>query len=177
MSSTPITTIQAVVHKKGSQASMTSGAVQIELAVKSVPNLAANIPQLPLPLPNSAAIDIDLGLSQASADATRLPPITPVKPIKSTPPVGPTSNPGPTGTGPGVTTPGSTGTGPIPGGGSISSGPTGDAPPIVAADSSATVFGVPTRVVWVVLAFLASLMIAGPLLAYANWQLLRGRTS
>lgn len=171
-----IATIQPVVQKKGSKASVTSGAVQIEFAVKSVPNLAATIPQLPLPLPNSAAIDIDLGLSQASANATRLPPTKPVKPIKTTPASTPPTAPVSTGSGPGVT-PGSTGTGIVPGGGTVSSGPTGDASPVVAADAAKTVFGVPTRVVWVVLAFLASLMIAGPLLAYANWQLLRGRTS
>jgi hypothetical protein len=37
--------------------------------------------------------------------------------------------------------------------------------------------GIPVRVAWVVAAILLSIVAAGPLLAYANWQLLRGRTS
>jgi hypothetical protein len=172
-----IKTIAPLVHKKKSSASVTSGAVQIEFAVKSVPNLAAQLPQLPLPLPNSAAIDIDLGLAQASADATRLPPLGP--PVKSPPTTPPATTP----PGPGDTTDITTPTGPAgtdslpPADGTTSTAPTDGTPPSVAGSPAAAVFGIPTRVAWVVAAFLLSLMVAGPLLAYANWQLLRGRTS
>ena len=41
----------------------------------------------------------------------------------------------------------------------------------------ASIMGTPVKLAWVVLAFLISLVLAGPLLAYANWQLLRGRRS
>lgn len=170
-----ISTIAPLHHVKGSRATVTSGAVQIEFAVKSVPNLAATIPQLPLPLPNSTAIDIDLGFSQATADATRLPPPgPPVKtPPTTTPPTNPTTNPG----GSGMAPSGPAGAGTLPGGDTSTTGSGGGGTPIVAGPASDTAFGIPVRVAWVVFAFLLSLMVAGPLLAYANWQLLRGRTS
>jgi hypothetical protein len=168
-----IATIAPVKHVKGSRATVTSGAVQIEFAVKSVPNLAATIPQLPLPLPNSAAIDVDLGFSQTTADATRLPPTGP--PVKPPPATTPPTSPGGTGGGTGVTSTGTGGT--LPGGGSTTMGSTGGGTPIVASPVSETAFGIPVRVAWVIFALLLALMIAGPLLAYANWQLLRGRTS
>jgi hypothetical protein len=40
-----------------------------------------------------------------------------------------------------------------------------------------TLLGAPVKVAWVVIAFLLSLVVSGPLLGYANWQLLRGRRS
>ena len=40
----------------------------------------------------------------------------------------------------------------------------------------ASFLGLPVRVAWVVIAVLLSIVAAGPLLGYANWQLLRGRT-
>jgi hypothetical protein len=147
----------------------TSGGIQILFKDPSIPNLGAVLPQIPLPLPNSLGLEVDLGGSLASAAATQLP-----DEVTGTPPTSP-----PTG-GPG---PGSVSPGGFDGGGSVPPGPgtvtttsPGGSGPIVAA-AAPSAFGVPLRTAWVIWAFLLSLLAAGPLLAYANWQLLRGRTS
>jgi hypothetical protein len=49
-------------------------------------------------------------------------------------------------------------------------------PPVLAPQHADVVFGVPVRVAWVVVALLIAVLAAGPLLMYANWQLLRGRS-
>jgi hypothetical protein len=167
-----IRTIAPAGQVTGSAATVTSGAVQIAFQDNHVPNLGALLPQLPLLLPNSLGVHVNLGLSQADADTTLLPglgqplPVTP--PVTSgTPPAAPPAagsiNP-PAG-GVGLPPAGSTGA-PAPG-----------ATPVIASPVTRTAFGVPVRVAWVVGAFLLALLAAGPLLAYANWQLLGGRTS
>jgi hypothetical protein len=148
--------------------SATSGSVQFLFKDSNIPNLGAVLPQVPLPLPHSLGLEVELGGSIASAAATQLPDTTTVPPP-------------PTSTEPPGTTPGGTdlggGAGPVdfpPGPGVVSSPPGGPGP--IVAQPAASVLGVPIRAAWVVLAFLLSLVAAGPLLAYANWQLLRGRT-
>lgn len=165
-------------HKvRGRHAEATSGGVQIRYLNKHVPNLQAILPQAPVPFPNAFGLDVNLGLSQVEAAATpyQKVPVThtkPPKPIK-------TDNGG----GHHVTTTttgGSTGGGDIGGGGLPPATGTSSSPPqaspIVAQPAAQNIFGLPVRVGWVLLALLLSMMLAGPLLAYANWQLLRGRT-
>jgi hypothetical protein len=149
--------------------SATSGGIQILFKDPNIPNLGAVLPQIPLPLPNSLGLEVDLGGSLATAAATQLPDVTagPTPPT-TTPPTG-GSVPGG-----GVSPPGFDGGIPTgPGAVTVTTSP-GGAGPIVAGP---TAFGVPLRTAWVIWAFLLSLLAAGPLLAYANWQLLRGRTS
>ncbi|HVS67211.1 MAG TPA: hypothetical protein VHE56_01570 [Mycobacteriales bacterium] len=148
--------------------SATSGAIQLLFQDPNIPNLGAVLPQVPLPLPNSLGLEVDLGGSQASAAATQLPGET---------------------TGPQPTAASSSGSGPAGPGNSDCCGTPGTVPtgtgeivqgqpvpgPIVA--DNATFLGKPIRTAWVIWAFVLSLLAAGPLLAYANWQLLRGRTS
>jgi hypothetical protein len=168
-----ITAIDPVKTVKGSEADVTSGGIVISLEDKDIPNLGALLPQLPLLLPNSIGARLSLGFSQASANATRLPAVG-----TGGGGVPPSVNPG--GGQTGVTNPGGTGVGSVttPSGPVTSTGsPGGGSPPVVATAPEAAILGVPVRVAWVVIAFLLSLLAAGPLLAYANWQLLRGRSS
>jgi hypothetical protein len=152
-----------------SKGTSTSGAVQFLFRDPNIPNLGAVLPQVPLPLPHSLGLEIDLGGSIASAAATRLPDDATVEP----PP--PTNQPPGGGTGSGSMTPGGFDGGGLP----VDQGTTTTSPPVpgpqVAAE--AVTLGEPLRRAWVIWAFLLSLLAAGPLLAYANWQLLRGRTS
>jgi hypothetical protein len=152
----------------GNAASATSGSIQVLFNDPNIPNLGAVVPQVPIPLPNSFGFEVDLGGSQADAAATQLPGITTVVPSgggtprAATPPGGTSTTPGGSlgaPTGPGLNT----------------VAPNGITP--ILAQPQARVLGIPLRTAWVVLAFLLSLMAAGPLLAYANWQLLRGRSS
>ncbi len=149
------------------ESSATSGSLQIRFEDDNIPNLGAALPQVPLPLPNSFGFEVDLGGSQADAAATQLP--------------GATTGPQPTSTTTAGTSPGGTGAGAccgapagVPTGPGISSSLPPGPGPLLAAPSA---LGVPLRASWVILAFLLSLLAAGPLLAYANWQLLRGRSS
>ncbi|HWC33334.1 MAG TPA: hypothetical protein VG650_00780 [Mycobacteriales bacterium] len=147
----------------------TSGALQLLFEDPNIPNLGALLPQVPLPLPSSFGLEVDLGGSQASAAATQLPgettgPPTTVGPGSGSAPAGPNTA-ACCGSAAGIpTTPGVTAVGPT-GPGPIVAAPAGD------------VLGEPVRRAWVIWAFLLSLLAAAPLLAYANWQLLRGRTS
>jgi hypothetical protein len=164
-------TIEPSSQVKGSAAEVTSGALQIGFQDNNIPNLGALLPQLPLLLPNSLGIHLNIGASEADADATPLPGFT--SPV----------------TGPPATTPTTGGLPPVgsavpPSGGSFPTGPTVSTPPlpgqtpvIAIPQANNSAFGLPVRVAWVVGAFVLSLLAAGPLLAYANWQLLRGRTS
>ncbi|HVV75509.1 MAG TPA: hypothetical protein VHC43_05685 [Mycobacteriales bacterium] len=154
----------------GNKATSTSGAVQLLFNDPNIPNLGALLPQVPLPLPNSLGLEVDLGGSQASAAATQLPSEA----------TGPTTTPassGPTTTGGGTTSAccGSPST--LPTGPGVTSTTPGAASPEFPPAAAVSAFGKPLQKSWVIWAFLLSLLAAGPLLAYANWQLLRGRTS
>ncbi|HEX3707884.1 MAG TPA: hypothetical protein VHV76_14755 [Mycobacteriales bacterium] len=160
-----ITTLVPQQAKDGNEADATSGAVLVSFEDANLPDFGKVLPQLPIPTPNSVGVELSIGLSQAKAAATRQPP-------DEVPPS--TSIPAPSSPGTGVIAPGpsgglppvDTGTGPIVGGGA----------PIVATAPTATEFGLPVRTAWVVIALLIAVFAAGPLLTYANWQLLRGRT-
>jgi hypothetical protein len=164
-------------HKvHGSHAQASSGGVQVRYLNKHVPNLQGILPQLPIPAPNAFGLDANFGISQVSANATPLPHITPIhtkapKPAKSpttntVPPAGPPSGSGFTG-----------GDGGLPSG-DVTTGTGGpQVTPVVAKQASETLLGVPVKVAWVILALVLSVMLAAPLLAYANWQLLRGRSA
>jgi hypothetical protein len=132
-----------------------------------------------VPSPNAIGLDVTLGLSQVTADASGFQPIKPIggttSPPASSPPV-----PGGGGGGTQIgSTSGSISTGGgLPGGSQIGGGAQPGSQPIVAAQAaSSSVLGIPIRVLWVVASLLLAFMAAGMLLAYANWQLLRGRTS
>lgn len=166
-------TIAPASRVKGSAAEVTSGALQIGFEDNNIPNLGALLPQLPLLLPNSLGVHLNIGASEADADATPLPgfsnpgsppPVT--TPTTGTVPVGssgipPVTGTGPIPTGPEVVTPTQPGTSPV----------------VALPNTNNSAFGVPVRVAWVIGAFVLSVLAAGLLLAYANWQLLRGRTS
>lgn len=168
--------IQPVTAIDGAKALVTSAAIQISFFDENLPNLRALIPQLPLPLPSALGLDMLVGGTSATAAATAIP----------------SGNGGGAGTGGDFTSGGDfgdTGGGLAPDGGlgpdlggslGPQVGPGGSSgsneDPFVGA-SAASLMGVPVRTAWVVLAFVFSLMGAGGLLAYANWQLLRGRTS
>ena len=159
-----ITALAPQTTKDGNQADARSGAVLVKFEDDNLPDLGKIAPQLPVPLPNSAGLELSLGLSQATAAATLLSDVTP----PDLPPAVSTTAPG-----------GSAGT--DVGGGTLPPIDAGTvtppvAPPVVATQPEAAVLGVPVRTAWVVVSFLLALLIAGPLLTYANWQLLRGRT-
>jgi hypothetical protein len=151
----------------GNKGTSTSGGIQILFKDPNIPNLGALLPQVPLPLPNSLGLEVDLGGSLASAAATQLPGETTGPPPPTDQPTG--------GTGPGGVSPGGFDGGVPPGPGVTTSTPPVGSPQFP--QQQATAFGEPLRRAWVIWAFLLSLLAAGPLLAYANWQLLRGRTS
>jgi hypothetical protein len=187
-----IYTIAPASTLDGASATITSGALVLAFQDANIPNPNGQVPV------SSVGMDINIGLSQASADATALPPITPFpssfggSTSASSPSVGSVNSgvvsspgtggavpvsaggggsltaPGPSVASTGASTPGSpTSSGPA---GNGASGPLVPIPP-------ATLLGAPIKVAWVVIAFLLSLVVAGPLLGYANWQLLRGRKS
>jgi len=166
-------TIAPASQVKGSAAEVTSGALQIGFEDDNIPNLGALLPQLPLLLPNALGVHVNLGLSEADADATPLPAFTspgsqpPVNPPSTSIATLPNGSPSiPSGNVGGVLPP-ATGV----------TTPQVAATPVIAAPMTTSAFGLPVRVAWVVGAFLLSLLAVGLLLAYANWQLLRGRTT
>lgn len=173
----------------GASASSTSGVLEIAFADKNIPNPNGQIPI------SSVGLDVFVGLSQASADATSLPPIGNLDlgsfgsaPIPSTGggPPAPVSASGSVASATGAassagaytSSPGSTGSTSAP---AVSSTPSGSgssaSPPSIGNTSPAAFLGAPVRVSWVVIAVILSIIAAGPLLGYANWQLLRGRRS
>lgn len=192
-----VRTIAPTSQTDGAAAQVTSGALQISFLDQHIPN-----PNGILPI-STIGLDLDIGVTSASADATALPPFD-----ASTGSAIATFGAGPTGTGAalvaggsgsglaptglgsaaspppglaaGTTTPGATGpalggpAGPVGGTGSATAGSPSGA---LSAPQPAAVLGAPVKVAWVVIAFLLSLVLAGPLLGYANWQLLRGRKS
>ena len=66
-------------------------------------------------------------------------------------------------------------TNPPPGPG-VTTAPQPGSSPVIASPQKATAFGLPVRTAWVVMSFLLALLLAGLMLSYANWQLLRGRS-
>ncbi|HEX3899516.1 MAG TPA: hypothetical protein VHW74_10115 [Mycobacteriales bacterium] len=165
-----ITALASQTTKDGNGATATSGAVVVTFEDANLPDLGKLAPQLPIPIPNSAGISLVLGLSQASAAATlqpdiNLPPVTPTTGSSTAPTTGSQTG--------GI--PPCTSCGVPPTGGETTAPSTGGAPPLIASQDS-TALGVPVRTEWVVIALLVAVLAAGPLLSYANWQLLRGRT-
>lgn len=163
-----IHTLAPAKHVDGTEADSTSGAVVIQFQDNNIPNFGKLLPQLPIPTPNSVGVELSLGLSQAQAAATLQPNID-LPPVTSTSP--PATSPGTGVTGGGV--PPCSGCG-LPSVSETTSPPGGGAP--VIAQQQSTAFGVPVRTAWVVISLLLAVLVAGPLLTYANWQLLRGRT-
>ncbi len=183
----PVTTID------GASATVTSGALVIQFQDANIPNPNGQVPV------SSVGLDLNLGLSQATADATGLPPFGsfPAFPGGGALTGGPVSSPG----GAALPSSSSGGSVAVSGGGrlpasasapapSVSSTPLASPPPsaggtvgnpssgaLPLASPPATLLGAPIKVAWVVIAFLLSLVVSGPLLGYANWQLLRGRKS
>jgi hypothetical protein len=168
-----IHTVSPTSSVHGRSATATSGVIEVKFKDANLPDIGKLLPQAPVPLPSSAGFIVALGLSQATAAATLLPPsVAPATSPPTTPPA--TSSSGGNQVGSGPTTGGSFPTTPT-GPGAIS----GSAPasnPVVAVPQAATAFGLPVRVAWVVISFLLALLLAGLLLSYANWQLLRGRS-
>lgn len=183
-------TVAPVTTYDGSSASVTSGGVQILFMDQHIPNPNGQVPL------SSVGLEYDIGFSQATADATALPPFqpfgsgsgfgagapaagAPASPMTGAAPAGPaTSGVVPTGgassraiPAPSVLAPGSPATAQPKG------GATGSPPADLGPVTPASALGMPVRVAWVIIAFLLSLVAAGPLLAYANWQLLRGRSA
>ena len=169
-----VTTISPNSTVNGAVASVDSGAVQIHFSDPNIPNVGGQVPV------NSVGTDVDLGLTHADAQATVYPPlpaITPVSfPSAATPSaasIAPPSNFAPASSGgpPTVMTNNTTSSAPA-SQGQPSYAP---APNRTTAVQPASFVGMPTRMAWVVLSVLISIVASGPLLGYANWQLLRGR--
>jgi hypothetical protein len=176
-----VTTIAPSEQQDGNAASVTSGGLQIAFLDTHIPS-----PQGLTPV-NTIGLDVDLAISQASAQATALPPFAlfptaaaPVPP--ASPPV--TSAVASSGVPATPATPSAVPTAtqaPPSGGATVAAPPASPTParslpPPQPLPTEQVVLGLPVRVAWVVLALLVSIVISGPLLAYANWQLLRGRT-
>lgn len=170
-----VRTIAPTSQQQGNSAAVSSGGVQVAFDT-AIPGAPAGA--------SSGGYEVDLGLSQASAQATLLPTI-PIIPAVVAPPSAtatPTS-PATVMPAPAITTRVST-SAPVPTGtaapAAISS-PTVTTPAAVQtqttlpATTQRAVFGIPLRLAWVVLALMLSIVLTGPLLGYANWQLLRGR--
>jgi hypothetical protein len=175
-------TVAPVSTVDGPSATVASGALAIQFLDDNIPNPNGQIPL------STVGFLLNLGQSQASANATALPP------IPTFPSTGNGGNGGLVSSGNGLA--GSapvTGASalPAPGAQAVASAPARPASGAGAASSqtgagpttgalpapAATLLGAPVKVAWVVIAFLLSLVAAGPLLSYANWQLLRGRKS
>lgn len=173
----------------GASATSTSGVLEIEFADKSIPNPNGQVPV------SSVGLDIYVGLSQASANATALPPIgnlnlgsfgsTPVSSsgggtaasVSASGSAAPTSA-APAAVGAYAPSLGSTGSAATPAVSNTGSGSgSSSSRPSLGNPSPAAFLGAPVRVSWVVIAVILSIIAAGPLLGYANWQLLRGRRS
>jgi hypothetical protein len=169
-----VTTINPNSTENGAVASVDSGAVQIEFTDPNIPNVGGQVPV------NSVGTDVDLGLTHADAQATVYPPLPPITPITgsgavtpiSSGPAGSTSGPAPSSFGgsPAVSTNSGVST---PSAQSPSYAPTQSQTAVSA--QPASFVGMPTRMAWVVMSILISIVASGPLLGYANWQLLRGR--
>lgn len=180
-------TIVPVTTVDGASATVSSGALVINFQDPNIPNPNGQVPV------SSVGINLNLGLSQASANATALPPFASFpSDVFGTPAASPASS-GPGGNG---STDLSGGALPVSSGGqAVTAAPSQGGPstatpasgqPSGSAGSSGgplvpipptNLLGAPIKVAWVVIAFLLSLVVAGPLLGYANWQLLRGRKS
>lgn len=184
-----VRTLAPTTHIDGTSAQVTSGALEISFLDKHIPNPNGTLPV------SAAGLDMQLGGASAFADATSLPPFDSSSlPDQSQ---GALTSPGS-----GAAAVSGTGGFPVSGGGaqvalavpsqpSVTGGaPAGEPPSLSPSQGSpsgtralpataapASLLGAPVRVVWVVIAFLLSLVAAGPLLGYANWQLLRGRKS
>jgi hypothetical protein len=167
-------TISPQSTTNGGSATVTSGALEIQFLQQHIPNAGGRVPV------SAIGLDVYVGLSQADANATALPPFTPVGAI------------GGTGAATGGSATSGSSSAPVAslGGASASVFPS---PPLPASSSStlsqqgsggsgsatapqpATLLGLPVKVSWVIIAILLSIVASGPLLGYANWQLLRGR--
>lgn len=175
-------TIAPTTTLNGASAQVTSGALVVQFQDSNIPNPNGQVPV------SSLGLDLNLGLSQASADATPLPPLGSLGSLGGLTSNGSSAAPSVSGSvSPGSTGPAMAG---VPGSGSspsVASAPVGNSstggsatPPSTALlplNPASDVLGVPTKAAWVVIAFLLSMVVAGPLLGYANWQLLRGRKS
>ena len=190
-----IHTIAPNTTLNGASATITSGALVVQFQDANVPNPNGQVPI------SSLGLNLNIGLSQATADATALPPIGSLGSLGG---LGSLS----AGTGSGSVTSGDTGGSSLSGavtpvvaapgntgvtGGSVAAPSVASTPSVTPAQSStasvpattvpplispaSTIMGAPIKVAWVVIAFLLSLVVSGPLLGYANWQLLRGRKS
>ena len=181
-------TIAPVTTVDGASATVSSGALIINFVDANIPNPNGQVPV------SSLGININLGLSQASANATALPPFASFpSDAFGTPAAVPAS----AGSGGSVSPDLSGGTVPVGSGGQeVTAAPSQGVPALAGTPASAqpsgspgasggplvpipqtTLLGAPIKVAWVVIAFLLSLVVSGPLLGYANWQLLRGRKS
>ncbi|HMC40677.1 MAG TPA: choice-of-anchor P family protein [Acidimicrobiales bacterium] len=171
-----ISTIEPTSSVQGAAASVDSGGIRIQFVDPNIPSPGGSVPV------NSVGSDIDLGLSHADAQASLFPPLPPivtstttsVAPVVSSQgPPSVASNP-PSGGGQTIiqtTNPGSDGGNPpAP---QLAGSPQGTGSPLVA--EPASFIGMPTKLAWVVISILLSIIASGPLLGYANWQLLRGR--
>jgi hypothetical protein len=167
-----IKTVSPTSKVKGKTATATSGAVQIKFEDANLPDIGKLLPSAPVPLPSSVGFTIDLGLSQVNAAATLSPaftnPVSPPTTPPATTPAAPVQS--------GVTPTGGGSLPSEPGGPVATTAPVQAATPVIAAPQAKTAFGLPIRTAWVVISFLLALLLAGLLLSYANWQLLRGRT-
>jgi hypothetical protein len=175
-----VTTIAPTSTVKGGAASVESGAVQIKFSDTNIPNPQGQVPV------SLIGFEIDLGLTAAGAQATLLPalgavapPISPPLPAVSSPDITPASQavttvtPTAGGVQTNTSTASSASVGSL-GTGTSRNTSTGGAE-IQA--QPASFIGMPTRLAWVVIAVILSIVACGPLLGYANWQLLRGRKS
>ena len=169
-----VRTISPQTQYDGAQATATSGALQITFLDQHIPN-----PQGAVPV-SAIGLDVYLGLSQASADASALPPFAPVGGLGSTggAPAGGSTSAAVGSSAPlGGAVP-SVGALPSPGQ-ALATGqtaaPTSSATASPSAPQQVTLLGLPVKVAWVVVAILLSIVASGPLLGFANWQLLRGR--
>jgi hypothetical protein len=179
-----ITTLAPTSSVEGAAASVQSGAVQIKFSDTNIPNPQGEVPVTLI------GYEIDLGQTTADAQATLLPsinagPVTPTTPAPATPSspnVATISPPAPVTTqtsaaGGGVQTTTSTNSSsaapasPAPRGTTNSGGGGGSG----FQPQAAGFIGMPTRLAWVVISVLLSIVACGPLMGYANWQLLRGR--
>jgi hypothetical protein len=181
-------TVSPVQSTDGAQATVTSGGLVIDFEDQNVPNPEGQVPV------SSVGLDLNVGFSYATADATALPPLgsiganIPSSGSGSGPAVvsGSGSTPAVSGvSGPAATAVAGPATATNPAVSISSSGAsTPKAPPAASAPAAvpayrpaAAILGVPVKVAWVVIAAMLSLVASGPLLGYANWQLLRGRRS
>jgi hypothetical protein len=169
-----VRTISPQTENDGPLATATSGALQITFLDQHIPN-----PQGAVPV-STIGLDVYLGLSQASADATALPPFAPVGGLGTTggAPVGTSTSAAVGSSAPlGGAVP-SVGALPSPAqplGSGQTAAPASSATTPPFAPQQVTLLGLPVRVAWVVIAILLSIVASGPLLGYANWQLLGRR--